>query len=166
MNAPGFFDEMDHRINRRHLHRIAADQQRFKAEHLTHFVRLEIFADHAEQRAHRAKLQQIGHHAQHRPKAAKIGIAERQKSALEYRAGLFVKGLISCKILGRQALYLCARADRIAIIIEKCAVIEIDTVKGEYRNYFDIFAGIRTTRYAFADADIFVQNMGRKIRLV
>ena len=38
MNTPSFFDKMDHGINGRHLHRIAADKQWLKAENLTHFV--------------------------------------------------------------------------------------------------------------------------------
>ena len=165
MNTPGFFDEMDHRINRRHLHRVAADQQRFKAEYLTHFVRLEIFAHHPEQRPHRAKFQQIGHNAQHRPKAAEISISQRQKSTLEYGSGLIVKGFISRKILGCQPLDLRPRADGIAIIIKKRAVIEIDAVKWKDWDYFNIFAGIGASGDAFTHAVILIQNMRRKVRL-
>ena len=45
MHAPGLFDEMDHCIDRGHLERVAADQQRLEAEHLPHLVALEKFRD-------------------------------------------------------------------------------------------------------------------------
>ena len=76
MDAPGFFNEMDHCIDGRDLHRVAANQQRLKTEHLAHLVGFEIFADQAEQRLHRAQLEQIGHDAQHRSQAAEIRVAQ------------------------------------------------------------------------------------------
>ena len=75
MHAPGLFDEMDHRIDCRDLQRVAADQQRFEAEHLPHLVALEIFRDQREQRLDRAELEQVGEDADHRAERPEIGVA-------------------------------------------------------------------------------------------
>ena len=162
MHAPGLFDEMDHRIDGGHLQRVAADEQRFEAEHLPHLVALEIFADERKQRLHRAQLEQIGHDAEHRPEAAEIGIAEFEEAALEDRAGGLVEAFVAFKILGRELGDLGTHIHRIGVVIEEGAVIEIDAVEGQDRDDLKIAAGVGAAADARQDA-LFGKYVGRKI---
>ena len=155
MDAPCLFDEMDHRIDGGHLKRIAADQERLKAEYLPHLVALEIFADQRKQGLYCTQLQQIGHDRQHRA----------EEPTLEDRARGFVESVVALQVFGREAGNLGANIGRIGVIIEEFTVIEIDAVEGQDRYDLEIAARFGPTADARNNALSLLEDVSRKIRL-
>ena len=76
-----------------------------------------------------------------------------------------MEGLITLQILRGEALDLFPCTDRVAIIIEEGAVIEIDAIERQNWHDFQIFSGVKPARDAFPDPAVFVQYVGREIRL-
>ena len=95
MDAPRFFNEVNHRVNRGHRQRVAADQQRLEGKDLLHFGIGEVLLGKAKQRPDRIEFHKIRHNFQHARDVTKMRVPQLEKPALENRLRIVVETLVT-----------------------------------------------------------------------